>query len=101
MSRILKNVHESARRLHKGGFIDATTMREFDALCLPPLRDYTPADVQRIRTKTKASQAVFASVLNVGATTVAAWEQGTKKPSGAAVKLLDLDDRKGLEVLLA
>jgi putative transcriptional regulator len=75
-------------------------MREFDALCLPPLHDYTPADVRRILTKTKASQAVFASVLNVGTTTVAAWEQGTKKPSGPAVKLLDLVDRKGLDILL-
>jgi putative transcriptional regulator len=101
MSRILKNVHASAKGLHKAGFLDALTMREFDALCLPPLRSYTPADVQRIRTKAKASQAVFASVLNVGTTTVAAWEQGTKKPSGPAVKLLDLVDRKGLDILLA
>jgi putative transcriptional regulator len=52
-----------------------------------------------VRTKTKASQAVFAAVLNVGPTTVAAWEQGTKKPSGPAVKLLDLVERKGLGAL--
>jgi putative transcriptional regulator len=99
MSRILKNVHASARRLHDAGLVDGLTMREFDALCLPPLRDYTAADVRRVRAKTKASQAVFAVVLNVGPTTVAAWEQGTKKPSGAAVKLLDLVERKGLAVL--
>jgi putative transcriptional regulator len=74
-------------------------MREFDALCLPPLRDYTAADIRRVRAKTKASQAVFAAVLNVGPTTVAAWEQGTKKPSGPAVKLLDLVERNGLGVL--
>ena len=101
MSRILKNVHASAKALHKAGFVDTVTMREFDALCLPPLRNYTAADVQRIRAKARASQAVFASVLNVGPTTVAAWEQGTKKPSGPAVKLLDLVERKGLEALLA
>jgi putative transcriptional regulator len=55
--------------------------------------------VARIRTKNHASQGVFAAFLNVGKTTVAAWEQGTKKPSGAASKLLDLVDRKGLDVL--
>jgi putative transcriptional regulator len=44
---------------------------------------------------------VFAQILNVGTTTVAAWEQGTKKPSRPAVKLLDLVERKGLDVLLA
>ena len=38
MSRILKNVHASARRLHGAGLLDGLTMREFDALCLPPLR---------------------------------------------------------------
>jgi putative transcriptional regulator len=101
MSRILKNVHASAKRLHNAGLLDTTTMREFDVLCLPPLHEYGPRDVQRIRAKAKASQAVFASMLNVGATTVAAWEQGTKKPSGPAVKLLDLVDRKGVEILLA
>jgi putative transcriptional regulator len=99
MSRILKSVHTSASRLHKAGLLDGLTMREFDALCLPPLRDYTAADIRRVRAKTKASQAVFAAVLNVGPTTVAAWEQGTKKPSGPAVKLLDLVERKGLGVL--
>jgi putative transcriptional regulator len=46
-----------------------------------------------------ASQAVFAAFLNVGKTTVAAWEQGTKRPSGAASKLLEIVDRKGLDVL--
>jgi putative transcriptional regulator len=99
MSRILKDVHASAGRLHGAGLLDGLTMREFDALRLPPLRDYTAADVRRVRAKTKASQAVFAAVLNVGPTTVAAWEQGTKKPSGPSVKLLDLVECKGLGVL--
>lgn len=99
MSRILKNAHASAQRLHDAGFLDAVTMREFDALCLPPVPAYTPEDVQRIRAASHASQAVFAAVLNVGPTTVAAWEQGTKKPNGTAGKLLNLVERKGLKVL--
>lgn len=98
-SRILTNVHKSAARLREAGFMDDVTMREFDALCLPPLRSYSAEDVQRIRAATKASQAVFAAFLNVKKVTVAAWEQGTKKPSGPAVKLLDLVERKGLEAL--
>ena len=98
-SRILTNVHKSAARLHEAGFMDDVTMREFDALCLPPLRSYSAEDVQRIRAATKASQAVFATFLNVKKVTVAAWEQGTKKPSGPAVKLLDIVERKGLEAL--
>ena len=99
MSRILKNVHRSAKRLHDAGYMNDLTMREFDALCLDPCPEFSAKDVARIRTKNHASQGVFAAFLNVGRTTVAAWEQGTKKPSGAASKLLDLVDRKGLDVL--
>ncbi|QCI97434.1 helix-turn-helix domain-containing protein [Agrobacterium larrymoorei] len=99
MSRILKNVHKSAERLHEAGFVDDMTMREFDALCLPPLRDYTPDEIKKIRAGAKVSQAVFANFINVKTITVAAWEQGTKKPNGTAIKILDLVERKGLDVL--
>jgi putative transcriptional regulator len=99
MSRILKNVHSSAKRLHDAGYLTDLTMREFDALCLSPCPEFTPRHVQHIREKARVSQGVFAAFLNVGKTTVAAWEQGTKKPSGAAAKLLELVERKGLEVL--
>ena len=99
MSRTLKNVHKSASRLYAAGVVDDVTIREFDALCLPPLRDYTADDIKKIRTESKVSQAVFAKYLNVKKITVAAWEQGTKKPSGTAVKILDIVERKGLEAL--
>jgi putative transcriptional regulator len=98
-SRILAEVHEAARELREAGAIDALTMRRFDALCLPPVRHYTAADIRRIRKEAHVSQAVFAAVLNVGKATVAAWEQGGKEPSGPALKLLDLVERKGLSVL--
>jgi putative transcriptional regulator len=99
MSRILRNVHKSASRLHETGFVDDVTMREFDALCLPPLRDYTPEDIKKIRKANNVSQAVFAQFINVKTITVSAWEQGTKKPNSTAIKLLDLVERKGLDVL--
>jgi putative transcriptional regulator len=98
-SRILAEVHEAARELHDAGVMDTLTMRRFDALCLPPVRRYTAADIRRIRQKANVSQAVFAAVLNVGKATVAAWERGGKEPSGAALKLLDLVERKGLSAL--
>ena len=44
---ILKAVHETAKGLHKAGTMDAMTMREFDALCLPPVKRYTPAQIRR------------------------------------------------------
>lgn len=38
------------------------------------------------------SQPAVAAVLNVTASTIRAWEQGRKEPSGAAERLLQLAD---------
>ncbi len=101
MSHILENVHAAAKRLHDKGRMDDITMWEFDSLCLPPKRSFSAEDVQRIRASAHVSQSVFAAFLGVGKTTVAQWEQGVKKPSGPAAKLLDLVDRKGIATLAA
>jgi len=98
MSRILNSVHSSAKRLHDADYVNDLTMSEF--ICLAPTPEFAAKDVVRIRAKNRVSQAMFAALLNVGKTTVAAWEQGTKKPSGAASKLLELVDHKGLDVLM-
>lgn len=100
MSRILKAVHETARDLRKAGVMNDVTMREFDVLCLPPVKRYGPKDIRRIRRENKVSQSVFAAFMNVGKTTVQQWEQGLKRPHGASLKLLDVVDRKGLKALI-
>lgn len=99
-SRILEAVHETAGDLHRLGFIDKRKMREFDALCLAPVPDYTGEKIKAIRKRYKLSQAVLASVLNISLSTVRQWEIGEKHPSGPSLKLLDLLERKGLEVLI-
>lgn len=96
---ILETVHETAEGLKKTGTMDAKTMREFDALCLPPVKSYTPAQIKRIRVRNRASQPVFAAYLNTSLSTVQKWEQGQKKPNGPSLKLLNLVDQKGLEAL--
>ncbi|MGD0232505.1 MAG: DNA-binding transcriptional regulator [Syntrophorhabdales bacterium] len=99
MSEILDIAHEMAQDLFKAGAMDEITMREIDALCLPPKRPIRPEDIRRIRTANHVSQAVFAAMLGTGKTTVQQWERGNKKPSGPALRLLDLIDRKGLAAL--
>ena len=54
---ILETVHDSAKDLHKAGTLSETTLREFDALCLPPVKEFTAVQIKRIRVKNKASQA--------------------------------------------
>ena len=97
--KILKAVHETAKGLRKAGAMTAKTMHDFDVLCLPPVKSYTPAQIQRLRRRYKASQAVFAAYLNTSASTVQKWEQGQKKPNGPSLKLLNLVDQGGLEAL--
>jgi putative transcriptional regulator len=99
-SRILDAVHETARDLHSAGFIDKRRMREYDALCLVPVPDYSSEKIRALRDRYKLSQAVLASVLNTSLSTVRQWEIGDKHPSGPSAKLLDLLDRKGLEALI-
>jgi len=97
--KLLQAMHETAEGLHEAGTMDAMTMREFDALCLPPVKHYTPTQIKRLRTRNKASQAVFAAFLNLSPSTVQKWEQGQKKPNGPSLKLLNLIDVHGLEAL--
>ena len=96
---ILEVVHEGAKELHEAGLMKDMTLREFDAMCLPPVKEYTAVQIKRIRTRNKASQGVFAEYLNISKTTVQKWEQGQKKPNGPSLKLLNLVADKGLEVL--
>lgn len=98
-SNILDSVHESARALRDAEVMDARTMREFDELCLTPPRVYTGAELKALRERLRVSQPVLATYIGVTKSTVAQWEQGTKKPRGPALRLLNLADRKGLDAI--
>lgn len=99
-ARVLREVHETMSELHQAGFIDAKRMRHFDALCLPKVPRYTASKIRALRDRHKLSQSVLASLLNASLSTVRQWEIGAKHPAGPSAKLLDLLDRKGLEVLI-
>lgn len=95
----LAALHETVQDLHEAGLIDSRTMRDFDESCLVKVEDLGPAEIIQTRHTIGVSQAVFAHYLNVSVGSVSKWERGEKHPSGAALKLLDLVRRKGLEVL--
>ncbi len=97
---ILEVMHESAKGFHDAGLMKTTTMRELDALCLPPVKELSPSQIKQLRAKNKASQAVFAAFLNTSLSTVQKWEQGDKKPNGASMKLLNIVDKSGLKALI-
>jgi putative transcriptional regulator len=98
-SRLLTEMRETARGLVRIGALDKQTMREFDALTLPPVRELSAQQIHVIRVRTRESQALFAAMLNTSVSTVQKWEIGEKRPSGPSLKLLNVIERKGLEAL--
>ena len=98
-SDLSEAVHSSALALLKVGAIDKATMREFDESCLAKPPTFAPAEIKRLRIRNKVSQPVFARYPGTSESTVEKWEAGTKKPSGAALKLLSVVDKHGLAVL--
>jgi putative transcriptional regulator len=53
-----------------------------------------------MRASARTSQAVFASYLNLTVGYVSQLERGTKRPTGAALALLNIIKRKGIEAIL-
>jgi putative transcriptional regulator len=99
-SRILQEVHETARGLHAAGVFSDVTMRDFDKACLSSVHALAPEDIRKLRQRAHVSQAVFAACLNTSLSTVQKWEIGKKRPTGIALKLLNLIEQKGLEAVV-
>lgn len=64
-------------------------------LTLPPrIKPIKAQEIVAIREQMALSQAVFARLLNVPKVTEISWERGRRKPTGAALRLLDLVRKK-------
>jgi putative transcriptional regulator len=85
--------------MYRAGTIDKATMREFDESCLSVPAPMEPRRIKRIRVSQRVSQPVFARYLNTSESTVEKWESGAKRPSGMALKLLDIVEKHGLKML--
>jgi putative transcriptional regulator len=89
-------VHETMEALHKVGAVDKQTMRHFDDACLTPVQFLSPKQIRALRAREHVSQTVFANYLNVTPNLVSKWERGEKRPSGPALKLLSLVEKRGI-----
>jgi len=95
----MASIDETAEGLQAAGVMDKRTMREFDDLCLTPVRLLKPRQIRALRLREGASQAVFARYLNVTTGLVSQWERGEKHPQGASLKLLALVAKNGLQAV--
>ncbi len=103
VDRVSADLAESAMALGRLGLIDQHRLARIKALCLVEPPTYTPARVAAIRTrKARMSQSVFAKLLNVSVSTIQKWEAPTagKHPSGAAAKLLQIIEQKGVGAIV-
>ncbi len=87
---------ETIEGLYKTGTINEITLREVNAMALPEIKPYSPRFISHLRRKLQLSQAALARFINTSVYTVQKWEQGAKKPSGPALKLLHIIKEKGL-----
>ena len=94
---IVRSITNTVKDLNRSGVVDDITMRNIENLCLPEIKEYSPEKIADLRKTLKLSQAALASIFNISPSTVRQWEQGKKKPAGAARKLLDIIERKGIE----
>jgi len=69
---------------------------------IPPRpKQISPKEVRHIRQALHASQALFATYLNVSPNAVRSWEQGTRRPRQAALKLLTIARKNPKALLVA
>ena len=98
-SDVSEAIRSSAAMLHRVGALDKATMRDFDARHLAVPSAIEPAQIKQIREANNVSQPVFARYLNTSESTVEKWETGAKRPSGMALKLLEVVRKHGLQIL--
>jgi DNA-binding transcriptional regulator YiaG len=90
--RLKQGLEEGAR--HARG--ELQLVEESIALPLPPpSQEYGPAEVKAIRERLGLGQVEFATIFLVSPKTVQSWEQGTRSPSPAASRLLQVLERPG------
>lgn len=105
ISRLARELVETAEGMRRAGLLDRAayekiTMRHLGAKDVPKVSPVTAGQIRAMRERAKMSQAVFAQYLNISVGYVSQLERGTKRPSGAALALLNVIKRKGIETIL-
>jgi len=105
LSPLTEALLETAGDMHELGIMDDAdyskiTMRHLGKAPAVQVQPMKPEDVRSLRLKARMSQAVFALHLNVTTGYVSQLERGTKRPTGAALALLNVIRRKGIDAIL-
>jgi putative transcriptional regulator len=104
-SALTEALLETADDMRKAGILGAKalekiTMRHLGSKISPKASPVTAHQIRAMRARANMSQAVFARHLNLTVGYVSQMERGTKRPTGAALALLNVIKRKGIEAIL-
>ena len=104
-SPLTKALLETAGDMRKAGLMDKAThekitLRHLGAIEAPKASPITGSQIRAMRERARLSQAVFARYLNLTVGYVSQLERGAKQPTGAALALLNVIKRKGIEGIL-
>lgn len=104
-SRIVEAILETAEGMHRIGMLSdeeykQITVRHLGEKSLPMVEPIGAKEIRKIRQQANMSQAAFARHLNLTPGYISQLERGTKLPKGAAVVLLNVIRRKGIEAIL-
>ena len=103
ISRLTAALLETADDMLSGGIMtkaahDKITKRHLGST--NAVRPLSAEEIKALRARAKMSQSVFAHHLNVTTGYVSQLERGAKHPTGAALALLNVIQRKGIEAIL-
>jgi putative transcriptional regulator len=104
-SSLTKALLGTARDMKNTGILGETayekiTMRHLEKKDKSLIEPLTGEEIRMMREQAHMSQAVFARYLNLTVGYVSQLERGAKHPTGAALVLLNVIHRKGIEAIL-
>jgi putative transcriptional regulator len=91
-------IHSAAAGLYSVDAIAQETMRSFDETCISRVSDFQPGEIKALR-PTQRQSAGFCPLSEHQRVHGPKWESGAKRPGGLALKLLNIVQKHGLEVL--
>ena len=98
----MRNVHEETlaelREISEIG-IGHLNRRTREYAPIAPIINYSPQEIRKLRIKLQYTQTYFGELLGVSLKTIQAWEAGTNKPNGTALRVFQVleKDPKALD----
>lgn len=103
-SPLIQALLETATDMHDIGILGKDTYEKITMRHLgtkkPEIEPLSAEEIRKIREQAHMSQSVFAHYLNVTVGYISQLERGAKRPTGAALMLLNVINRKGTEAIL-